>query len=149
MKPTSSEMIVFIKHLPIFQYLDDDELSVFSGFLTWITVEEGQFLFREGQKSTGLFFLQNGRLQVIKGIDTDEPETISFLNRGAIVGEMAMINGHTRSASVVAIWKADLLFLSNDAFKMLEEENPKLTVKILKSLIRILSERVRNNYHGH
>ncbi len=143
MKATPLEMARFISQLPIFQYASEEDARVFATYLESITIEEGQYLFKEGQKATGMYFVQNGRLQVIKGAETDNPTTLTFFNRGAIVGEMSLINGHTRSASVVAIWKADLLLLSTEAFKRMEVERPDLSVCLLKGLIRILSDRIR------
>jgi CRP/FNR family transcriptional regulator, cyclic AMP receptor protein len=64
---------------------------------------------------------------------------LAFLGRGAIVGELAALDGLPRSASVVAVRDAAVSFLSNAAFEAFAEKHPEL----YKSLLRLLAKRLR------
>ena len=64
---------------------------------------------------------------------------LAFLGQGAIVGELAALDGLPRSASVVAVRDATVHFLSNAAFEAFAETHP----EIYKSLVRLLARRLR------
>ena len=138
-----NEIIMFIRHQPIFKYVEESRFKTLANYLSIKSIDEGQFLFKEGEKTNGVYFLLSGRLRVLVDTSSDNPKTISFLNRGATVGEMALINGHTRSASVAALWKADLLFLSQKHFDDMQINDPKLAIKILKGIAIVLADKLR------
>jgi CRP/FNR family transcriptional regulator, cyclic AMP receptor protein len=62
-----------------------------------------------------------------------------FLGSGAVVGELSMIDGLARSASVVAVRPATLSFLSRDAFKAFAKKHPEL----YEYLVILLAGRLR------
>ena len=64
---------------------------------------------------------------------------LAFLGSGAVVGELSMIDGLPRSASVVAVRPAALSFLSRAAFKAFAIEHPEL----YEYLVMLLSARLR------
>jgi CRP-like cAMP-binding protein len=64
---------------------------------------------------------------------------LAFLGPGAIVGELSVIDGLPRSASVVAVRNAEVSLLSGAAFETFAEKHPEL----YKSLVRILVKRLR------
>jgi CRP-like cAMP-binding protein len=64
---------------------------------------------------------------------------LAFFGPGAIVGELSMIDGRPRSASVVAVRNAKLSFLSRAAFETFAQKHP----EVYKSLVRILATRLR------
>ena len=64
---------------------------------------------------------------------------LAFLGRGAIVGELSIIDGLPRSASVVPVRDAAVSFLSSAAFEAFAEKHPEL----YKPLVRLLARRLR------
>src|SRR6185437_12756465 len=64
---------------------------------------------------------------------------LAFLGRGAIVGEMSVIDGRPRSASVLAVRPALLKFLSRESFEEITNKYP----DAYKYLIKLLSSRLR------
>jgi CRP-like cAMP-binding protein len=84
-----------------------------------------------------------GELSVIKRAD-DGDTTIAKVGKGESVGEMAIIDGLTRSADVVAATETQVLILKRDDFDKLVAEQPEIGVKILRSLAKALSMTLRD-----
>ena len=106
-----------------------------------VTLRPGQFLFLEGDEADALYIVKSGTLRVISG-DT----VFETLRAGSIVGEMAMIDEHRRSASVIAGTHAALYKVNETKFIALIEHTPRfaLTVmRIMSSRLRIMNERYR------
>ena len=99
----------------------------------------GEMLFRAGDPGNGCYRVEDGLLKVTMVSSSGAERILAFLGRGAIVGELAVLDGRPRSASVVAVRDAAVRFLSNVAFEAFAEKHPEL----YKELIRLLAERLR------
>src|SRR6516165_4697615 len=104
-----------------------------------VRLHAGRVLFRAGDPGSGCYRVEEGLLKVTMVWSTGAERILAFLGRGAIVGELAVLDGLPRSASVVAVRDAAVRFLSNAAFEAFADKHPEL----YKSLIRLLAERLR------
>src|SRR5438874_2377183 len=77
-------------------------------------VPAGEWLFREGDAGDSLYVIASGRLEVVA--ETPEPTVLWRLGRGDAVGELAVLTGASRPASVLARRDSDLLRVSRDDF---------------------------------
>ncbi len=98
-----------------------------------------EVLFLTGDPGDGCYRIEDGLLKVAMVSRTGSERILAFLGAGAIVGELSMIDGRPRSASVVAVRPATLSFLSRSAFESFAHKNP----EVYKSLVTILSTRLR------
>jgi len=94
-------------------------------------------LCREGDRGDRLFVIERGLAQVIVG-ESDNPRPVARLRRGDVIGEMSLIAGEPRSATVVASVATDTLVLTRDIFAGLLARYP----VILTNLNRILASRL-------
>ena len=76
-----------------------------------VDVAAGELLFREGDAADGLYVVKAGRLEVLAG-----GRVVRELGAGAVLGELAVITGGTRSASVRARRDSRLLRVRQDTF---------------------------------
>src|SRR5689334_10534118 len=76
------------------------------------SLRDGEVLFRAGDTGDGCYRIQTGLVKVVVTSHQGEKRIISLLGPDAIVGELSMIDGGPRSASVVAIADCSLFFLS-------------------------------------
>src|SRR5579871_4750521 len=83
---------------------------------TNVTLRDGEALFRKGDAGDGCYWLQSRLLKVSVVSPEGEKRTLAILAPGAIVGELAMIDGLPRSADVHAIDECRLTFVSRAAF---------------------------------
>ena len=74
-------------------------------------------LFLAGDGGDGCYLVEEGLLKVAVASQSGGERILAFLGPGAIVGEMSIIDGRPRSASVVAVRQAALKFLSRAAFE--------------------------------
>ena len=101
-------------------------------------LRDGEVLFRAGDVGDGCYRIQTGLVKVIVTSQQGEERIVSLLGPDAIVGELSMIDGGPRSASVVAIANCSLSFLSRAKFQTCIEAHPELTSYLMKTLARRL-----------
>ena len=75
-------------------------------------------LFLAGDSGDGCYMVEEGLLKVVIASHSGGERILAFLGPGAIVGEMSIIDGRPRSASVAAVRQAALKFLSRAALLM-------------------------------
>jgi CRP/FNR family transcriptional regulator, cyclic AMP receptor protein len=98
-----------------------------------------EVLFLTGDPGDGCYRIEEGLLKVAMVSRSGTERILAFLGAGAIVGELSMIDGRPRSASVVAVRAAALSFLSRAAFAAFAQKHP----DVYKSLVTILATRLR------
>jgi CRP/FNR family transcriptional regulator len=99
-----------------------------------------EILFLAGDPGDGCYRLEEGLLKVSMVAPTGAERTLAILGPGSIVGDMAMIDGRTRSASVSALRDCKLSFISRTAFEAIAAKNP----EIYKHLLNLLAARLRD-----
>lgn len=131
-----------ISEIPLFDSLDVDEVREIQKWMIFKKLEQGTVIYKQGSSGRSVCFVVEGQLSVISR-KTEGDVTIATVEKGESVGEMAIIDGLTRSADVVAATDTSVLILKRDDFNKLVAENPVIGVKILKSLARALSMTLR------
>ena len=94
---------------------------------------------RAGDSPDGCYRVEDGLLKVTMVSSSGAERILAFLGRGAIVGELAVLDGLARSASVVVVRDAIVHFLSKAAFEAFAEIHHEL----YKELVRLLAKRLR------
>src|SRR5262245_10615959 len=85
-----------------------------------------QMLFVAGDPGNGCYRIEQGLLKVSIVSASGAERILAILGPGAIVGELAMLDGLPRSASVVALRDSELLFVSNEKFHECARKHPDL-----------------------
>ena len=98
-----------------------------------------EVLFLAGDAGDGCYRVEEGLLKVIMVSRGGTERILAFLGPGAIVGELSIIDGLPRSATVVAVRAAILSFLSRAAFEDFAKKHP----EIYKSLVTLIAARLR------
>jgi CRP-like cAMP-binding protein len=103
---------------------------------------KGTILFREGDVGREMFFIQKGKVQVRKRVGTTE-KVLAELSDGEFFGEMALLIGMGRSATLEVIADSKLLVITPDTFENLLKSNLEIAIKMLKRMaarLRALDE---------
>lgn len=132
-----------IKHVSIFKELNKDDVSVIEKFMFFNRVAPNEYVFREGETGDFVCFVMIGRLEVIKNTPNGEAN-IHTLTSGDSIGEMALIDNLTRSASVRASEHSGFMVLTRKGFEQIQKAHPEIGIKMLKGLSRSLSINLRN-----
>lgn len=110
----------------------------------WFAIPAGHTLFNKGDHGDDLYIVAAGSLGVFLPRASGELQLLAMIQAGETVGEMALISGERRSATVIAIRDSELLRLSRDRFERLLKRQPDL----LTGINRLLVERLRNASAG-
>jgi CRP-like cAMP-binding protein len=105
-------------------------------------IPKGTVLFREGDSGREMFIIQKGRVRVRKRAGPTE-KVLAELSEGEFFGEMAVLMGLDRSATVEVIEDSKLLVIGPDTFESLLKSNPDIALKMLKKMaarLRALDE---------
>jgi CRP-like cAMP-binding protein len=106
---------------------------------TPVKLDADEVLFLAGDSGDGCYRVEDGLLKVTMMSRAGSERILAFLGGGSIVGELSIIDGLPRSASVVAVRAAALSFLSRAAFEDFARQHP----DIYKSLVTLIAARLR------
>lgn len=101
---------------------------------TGCNLQSGGSLFRAGDPGDGCYRIQTGLVKIVVASQQGEERIISLLGPGAIVGELSIIDGEPRSASVFAVYDSSLSFVSRAKFEEFTEAHPELTSYLVRTL---------------
>jgi CRP/FNR family cyclic AMP-dependent transcriptional regulator len=117
---------------------DNLSTDLFAG-ATPVRLAADEALFLAGDGGNGCYLVEEGLLKVAIVSHSGGERILALLGPGTIVGEMSIIDGRPRSASVVAVRQAALKFLSRAAFDEFTRKQP----EVYKYLVKLLASRLR------
>jgi len=129
-----------LARVPLFTSCSQRELERIVRAVDEITVEAGRTLVEQGHAGHECYVIVSGEAEVSR-----DANTIAVLGPGDTIGELAVLDGGPRTATVTAASELDLLVLGQREFAGLLIEVPSLSHKILVNLarrVRELDERV-------
>lgn len=132
-------VVGLLRSVPLFAELDEAELERFSRVAVPRSYPEGTRVFHEGDHSDACYIVRSGTFRVTREHPDGRAITLATLSPGDIVGELAMLDGEVRSASVETLGgKGELLALPASDVRSLLEKHPDITVKMVAALTRRL-----------
>lgn len=139
----STELIDLLIDIPIFDSLDPDELRMIVKFMNVVEAKAKEIVFREGDRGDYVCFVADGVLDILKRGEGGGYVVLSSLPRGRSIGEMAILDNFPRSATVRARSQASLVTLSRSSFEGILDKYPRIGIKILQGVARLLSLNLR------
>lgn len=103
-----------------------------------VTVEPGALLFSRGDKGDALYVLLEGEVEVRISTEGGKDVRMASLKPPALIGEMAVLDGGTRSADICAIRKSRFLRIHRDQAIAALESEPKALLKLIAEMSRRL-----------
>ena len=132
---TSAELL---RSVPLFADLEEAELESFSRVAVPRSFPAGTRVFHEGDRSDACYIVREGSFRVTREHSDGRAITLATLGPGDIFGELAMLDGEVRSASVEALSDGELLALPAGEVRGLLGRHPEITVKLIAALVRRL-----------
>ena len=124
----------------LFGPLDETMLQFVEERVEWVRLHAGETLFAAGDKGEELYFVLGGRLRAVG----NDGRVFSEMTRGESIGEIALLTGEPRTASVVAVRDSDLVRVSRQAFDDIVARYP----AVMQTIARIVVQRLRAKEHG-
>jgi CRP-like cAMP-binding protein len=128
-----------LRGLELLSGLSSSQLEDVSRRLKPVRYRQGEVIIREGDPGDEMFFIESGRVQVERG-EGSNAIVIAELGAGNLFGEMALLTGSPRAASIIALSDMELWALPQADFEDLVTAYPNLAL----ALSRLLSERLRS-----
>lgn len=128
-KKADAGTIRLLKEIPLFGTCTDKELGAIAAAVKEVSFESGHEICREGESGIGMHAIIDGEVRVEVG-----GELKRRMGPGAFFGEIALLDGGPRSATVTAETPVRTLALTSWDFKPLLHSNAELTVKMLEEV---------------
>ncbi|MBS1198338.1 MAG: Cyclic nucleotide-binding:Bacterial regulatory protein Crp [Proteobacteria bacterium] len=135
---TRSLSLLVLHGVPLLSGLDRDELEKLSHVTGRRRAERGEFIVRAGDVADSLFILFSGSAKVLNSDDEGREVILAVLKAGEFFGEMGLIDGSPRSASVVAQETCELLVISRDDLHRCMQDNFQVALKLMQILVHRL-----------
>jgi CRP-like cAMP-binding protein len=137
------ELLRSIEHVDLLADLEWREIELLAGYMQAYEADPGCIVFREGEAGSYMGFLVRGRIKIRKETE-DVHETVIWIEgQGRSIGEMALIDGEPRSATCEVTEQATLLLLTRHNFTRLAAEWPRVALKLLLRITKLISRRLR------
>lgn len=134
------EFFKALKHIEIFKGLPRDKILNIVNLCKLINLADGQVLFKEGADSDSMVMLTAGSLKV-----ESNGKVLAKVMPSGVVGEMGVFTNQKRSADVIALSKAQALYLPKDRLMDMIEKDYEAGITIYKNVVTILSKYLREN----
>jgi CRP-like cAMP-binding protein len=131
----SSEFLTFV---PIFSELSSETLEKIEKVGTKKTFQKNDVVLMEDEVGTALFIIVSGKVKVARTSNDGREVILTILSESDFFGEMAILDGQTRSATVVAIEDSELFIIQRTDFLELLKEYPEVSISLLQELTKRL-----------
>ena len=125
-----------LREIPLFSRLDDKALGNLEKAAIRRAYPKNTILISKGDQSDQLFVVLKGKLKVSITDASGKEIIMSLLGAGDYFGEMAMIDGESRSATIVTTQASEVMTISRDDFHRTLMSSPELMFELLKVLAR-------------
>lgn len=134
------ENIEFLKNVPIFSELNDDTLIKLSQLGTLKSYEKDSIILSEQDAGSALFVMVSGKVKVarVSNDDKNKEVILTLLNPSDFFGEMALLDGLARSATVTSIEDSQVFIIQRNDFLNLIQQHPEVSIALLQELTQRL-----------
>ncbi|AFG36407.1 Crp/Fnr family transcriptional regulator [Spirochaeta africana] len=134
------EITGFLKKVPLLSRLSTGHLRAIAKSCTERSFVAGDTILRQGNPGVGLFIITSGKVKVQKENDDGTVFEIATHTAGEVVGEMSVLDGAARSASVIALEDTATLVLPSWAFNAFLQSHPEVALEILPIVVHRFRE---------
>ena len=138
MSDREQSAVELLKSVALFADLEGEELERFSHVAVPRSFPAGTRVFHEGDSSDACYIVKEGSFRVTREHSDGRAITLATLGPGEIFGELAMLDGDSRSASAEALSDGELLALPANDVRSLLARHPEIALKLVAGLVRRL-----------
>ncbi|MBU1180961.1 MAG: Crp/Fnr family transcriptional regulator [Proteobacteria bacterium] len=129
-----------LKNIPIFSFLNDDDLSELSMAAVKKTFLKNTVLLNEGDETDSLYIICSGKVKAIINDEHGKEVILSIFGPGEYFGEIAFIDGERRSATIMTREPTEVLIISSGVFRDIFSSNPDMAFNLLVGAVKRLRE---------
>lgn len=132
------DRVELLRNIPLFESLEQDDLSVLVSKLREVRFEAGHTVFAQGDEGDAMYLIEEGAVDVVAGTGKQRV-TVASLFQKQYFGELSLLDGAPRSATTVTARATVLLALERDDFVEFIKRRPEAALSIMHEI----GERIR------
>ena len=144
-RPASEDLVELLSETDYFKKLPVKLLREIESLMQWQYLPDNEILMNQGDRGDSMYVVLNGRLMYYSKNEEGEVISKGFLGRGDIIGEVSLLTGEKRMASVVAYRESEVIRFSNTSLKRYMLRFPKLA----PSIARVVAQRLHQSLSKH
>jgi CRP-like cAMP-binding protein len=125
-----------LARVELFREMNDGERRVLAESLRYAPFMKGELMTRQGAEAHWLYILTKGSAEVIVSTDAGIHKTVAILHAGDFFGEMSLLTGEPRSASLKALEESECYRLDRKAFDDILHGRPEIAHYLSELLAR-------------
>lgn len=127
-----------LKEISIFRGLSPEHLRRLSGEFQLKSCKKGDVIFYQSDRSTDLYIVLSGSVKASLLNEEGDELTLAEFKKGDFFGEMSLIDGKPRSATVTSLEDSELAILTRKRFIEILREEPSIALELLSALVERL-----------
>ena len=136
--------IELLQSVALFWDLSEEELGYISQKMIARHYKSGNYIFLEDSEGEQCFFVVQGSVKVTRLSKDGREVILAMLNEGEFFGEMALLDGESRSANVIALEETEVLTLNREDFLIVLHDYPQIAIQLLKEMAHRLRKSDRH-----
>ncbi|MFZ1290827.1 MAG: Crp/Fnr family transcriptional regulator [Melioribacteraceae bacterium] len=128
----------FLYYVPIFSDLPDETIEQISQVGVRKAFKKETIILMEEDESGALFIIITGKVKVTRTSNDGREVILNILSEADIFGEMALLDGLSRSATVTAIEDSELFIIQRNQFLEFLKEHPEISIALMQELSKRL-----------
>ncbi len=132
-----------LRAIPIFKSLGKRDITNLTRIIHNRNYLASEYIFYQGDPGIGLYIIREGEVSISRDDDEKYKITLATFSKGDFFGELAMIDGETRSASAIANTDTRLAVIFKPDLDEFIDKYPKKGIKILQGIAHIVAIRLR------
>ena len=138
-----NDNIGYLRDVPLFKEFPAADIENLAARLVEVTVVPRDVLFWEGDPGQHMYFVREGTLIVSKAVADGVDEVLARVGCGEVLGDMSVLDGSPRCATVRAETRAILLALDRESFERFIAESPRVAALFFRAHVRAAVARLR------
>lgn len=123
-----------LRRVDLFESLQEDQVQHLASLVHTLRYAPGETILRKGEAGKELFIIEHGEVAVLVEHEGAPPQEVARIGKGQFFGEMSLLTGERRAATVQATQDCALLVVSKDVFQEILQQAPHLAEKISTTL---------------
>jgi len=128
----------FLYYVPIFSDLPEDTIEQIAQVGIRKSFKKESIILMEEDESGSLFIIAKGKVKVTRTSSDGREVILNILSDSDIFGEMSLIDGLTRSATVIALEPSELFIIQRNQFLEFLKEHPEISIAVMQELSKRL-----------
>lgn len=131
-------LVQYIKNIPLFKHLKEAQVKEIAARCKTVHFKKGEVVFHKTDLTTDLYIVNFGNVKAVLADEEGGEILLAQFEKGSFFGELSLLDGKGRSATIIADSDAELAVLKKDVFLDLLCKEPKLAIELMTTLVERL-----------